>query len=72
MKTKPSLKTDNPFMAGLNVIKGLGLAVGNMIIGKSLVPGIETVMSQFHNTVYKGFPVKINVPINGVNVNIKF
>jgi hypothetical protein len=40
-------------------------AIGGWLMGKSPVNGIEEVMSQLHNTGYKGFPVQINVPSNG-------
>lgn len=65
MEKKPHLKTDSYFKMGLNVVRGIGAAIGGWILGKSPVNGIEEVMSQLHNTGYKGFPVELNVPSNG-------
>lgn len=65
MEKKPHLQTSNYFKMGLNVLRGVGAAIGGWLIGKSPVNGIEEIMSQLHNTGYKGFPVQINVPSNG-------
>jgi hypothetical protein len=65
MEKKPYLKTDNFFKMGLNTIRGIGGAIGGWITGKGVTSGIEEMMSQLHNTGYKGFPVQINVPFNG-------
>lgn len=65
MEKKTHLKTNNYFKMYLNTIRGIGAAIGGWLMGKSPVNGIEEVMSQLHNTGYKGFPVQINVPSNG-------
>ncbi len=65
MEKKPHLKTSNYFKMYLNTLRGIGAAIGGWLLGKSPVNGIEEVMSQLHNTGYKGFPVQINVPSNG-------
>lgn len=64
METKPHLKTDSYFKMALNVMRGIGGAIVGWIFGKSPINGIEEVMSQFHNTGYKGFNVEIDVPFN--------
>jgi hypothetical protein len=65
MEKKPHLKTDSYFKMGLNAIRGVGAAIGGWIMGKGATAGIEEMMSQLHNTGYKGFNVQINVPSNG-------
>ena len=65
MEKKPHLKTNNYFKMHLNTLRGTMAAIGGWLMGKSPVNGIEEVMSQLHNTGYKGFPVQINVPSNG-------
>lgn len=65
MEKKPHLKTDNYFKIGLNAIRGIGAAIGGWLMGKGTTAGIEEVMSQLHNTGYKGYNVQINVPSNG-------
>lgn len=65
MEKKPHLKTDNYFKMYLNTLRGIGAAIGGWLLGKSPVNGIEEVMSQLHNTGYKGYSVQLNVPSNG-------
>lgn len=66
MKTNPSLKTGNYLKSTLNIFKGIFNAVWGAAKDRSLAgaaAGMEEVLSQYHNFGYKGFPVKINVPM---------
>jgi|694.fasta_scaffold14746_8 hypothetical protein len=71
MEKKPHLKTNNYFKMYLNTLRGIGATIGGWLLGRSPVNGIEEVMSQLHNTGYKGFPVQINVPSNGCKCKSK-
>ena len=63
MEEKPYLKTDNLLGIMKNTAKGLFKTVYNALRGRSIEAGIEEILSQYHNTGYKGFKVRIVIPM---------
>ena len=70
LETKPQLKTDNFFKASYNFVAGGAKALWSWVTGSGkVVANLEESLSQLHNLGYKGYPVKINVPLNGCKCN---
>lgn len=64
-KYKPYLKADGFWEGTKNFLSGIYKGIKDTIQGKSATAGFEESLSQLHNTGYKGYPVKIQVPSYG-------